>query len=153
MEKKILVALASVIALAGCESLYRTFGAGSPPPPDARNPNVWVVTKPGTCQGPYIVVDQEPIYIYRPGNAQTVPIKWTLQTDGYLFVDEPKITDPTPIGNSAPGEIYNCHAAQKNMDCTNRAQNTGTWKYTLNVKSDKAGCPSPPKLDPQVSND
>lgn len=151
MGKKLLVAAASVIALTGCESLFRL--SGTIPPPDARNPNVWVVTKPGGCQGPYVVVDQEPIYIYKPGGGNTVPIKWTLQTDGYLFVDEAKIDDPTPVGNKFTGEIYDCHAAQKNMHCTNKAQNRGTWKYTLNIKSVTEGCPSPPKLDPQISNE
>lgn len=151
MIKYILIASAAV-ALGGCESMYRMTGAGLPPP-DSRNPSVWVVTKPGGCQMPYIVVDQEPIYIYRPGGGATVPIKWTLQTDGYVFVDEPNIADPTPVGNSAQGEISGCNAAQKNMHCTNRAQNSGTWKYTLNIESKTAGCPSPPKLDPQISND
>ena len=151
MIKHILIATAAV-ALGGCESMYRMMGVGSPPP-DPKNPRVWVITK-ANCQSPYILVSPEPVYIYRPGNAQTVPINWHLETDGYSFDQKTKIDNPTPVGNSMKDEIYDCATGgAKNMHCTDKAQNSGSWKYTLRVVSDDSKCPSPPPLDPQVSND
>jgi hypothetical protein len=40
------------------------------------------------------------------------------------------------------------------MHCTDKAQTTGSWKYTVRVVSDDPKkCPSPPPLDPIISNE
>ncbi|HYR34073.1 MAG TPA: hypothetical protein VEQ87_07270 [Burkholderiales bacterium] len=153
MTRTILVA--AIVALAGCASIRSFSGA---PPFDPKHPQVFVVVndKNAACadKRSFIVVDQEPIYFYRARQPQAFPIIWQLQTDGYSFVDDNNIVDPTPDPKrmGPAGEIHSCHAGKKNMQCTNKAQNSGTWKYTLRVKADD-GCGSPPELDPTIAND
>src|SRR4051794_11942961 len=123
MTRTILVAAA--VALAGCASMHdhKRAGGGAF---DPRNPKVFVVTNGATAcadKRSHIVVDQEPIYFFRPGNAQAFPITWHLQTRGYSFVQQHNIADPTPYeGKYAPGEISGCRAGGQTMTCTNRNQ-------------------------------
>jgi hypothetical protein len=151
MTRTILVA--AVVALGGCQTL----GISGKPPFDPKHPQVFVVTNNATAcadKRGFVVVDQEPIYFYRSAERQAFPIIWQLQTDGYSFVDDQNIADPDPdpkrIGPR--GEIHNCKAGKKNMQCTNEGKNSGTWKYTLRVRADD-GCGSPPDLDPTIAND
>jgi hypothetical protein len=151
MKRTFLLAT-TLVALAGCQSVYRTAGL-STPPPDPKNPKVWVMTKTG-CEKPYIVVSPEPIYIYKPGNGQTVTIIWHLQTSGYSFAGPAQ--NPAAAPGSPPNEVSCPSASGNNMVCIDKAQNSGSWKYTLKITADASGpCPgsNPPDLDPQISND
>jgi hypothetical protein len=147
--------VAAIVALAGCASV-RSFYGGTPF--DPKHPQVFIVVndKNAACadKRSFIVVDQEPIYFYRSAERQAFPIMWQMKTDGYSFVDDQNIVDPTPDPKrkSPPGEIHDCKAGKKNMQCTNEGKSSGTWKYTLRVKADD-GCGSPPELDPTIAND
>jgi len=152
MIKNIVFAAAITVALAGCESLYRAAGM-STPPPDPKNPKVWVMTKQG-CEAPYILVAPEPLYIYKPGNGQTVTIIWHLQTPGYSFATPAQT--PTPLAGSSQNEISCPSASGNNMTCIDKVANPGSWKYKIAITADSSGpCPgmSPPVLDPTISND
>jgi hypothetical protein len=152
MTKTILLATTVVVALAGCESIYRITGMSSPPP-DPKNPQVWVMTKTG-CEKPYIVVSPEPIYIYRGNGAAT--ITWHLQTTGYSFATPAQTPQPVPGSGSPLNEITCPSASGNNMVCINKAQNSGAWKYAVRITADPTGhCngSNPPDLDPIISND
>jgi len=159
MTKTILIAAASAVALASCVSVDEEKSGGGGYGSlsfDPRNPQVVVVGNgTQTCPGKktYIVVDQEPIYFFRPGNAQAFPIIWHLKTPGYSFVQDNNIGNPTPLGNSPAGEISGCRAGGNTMQCTNNAQRSGAWKYTLKITDNTTACGSPPELDPTIGND
>lgn len=147
MTKTILIATASAMALTSCALPGPRF--------DPRNPKVFIVDNGATkCEEKktYIVVDQEPIYFFRRGSAQAFPIIWHLQTPGYSFVQDNSIADPTPQKSSAPGEINNCRAGGRAMQCTNNSRTWGVWKYTLRITADDK-CGTPPDLDPTIAND
>jgi len=158
MTKTILIAAASAVALASCVSVQEEKSGGGGYKNlsfDPKNPQVYVVDNGiSTCPGKktYIVVDQEPIYFFRPGNAQAFPIIWNLKTSGYSFVQNNNIGDPPAVGSSPAGEINGCRAGGNTMQCTNNSQRSGTWKYTLTITADN-GCGSPPPLDPTIGND
>src|SRR5438045_3690089 len=145
--------MAAAVALAGCESMYVEEKSGGTPPPNTKNPSVWVVTKAG-CEKPYIIVSPEPLHIYRGSGAAT--ITWHLQTTGYSFVTPAQ--NPTPVpGSPGPQNEISCPSASgKNMVCIDKAQNPGSWKYTIQIAADSGGACAginPPVLDPTISND
>jgi len=145
MKGTILAAIVVALALAGCASF------------DPRNPKVFVVTNDAPdCKDrrPAVVVDQEPIYFFlRPGGPP-FPITWHLQTSGYSFAPQlTALADPTPVDTkSKPGEIGKCQAKGQNMECINKNESRGYWKYTLKIQADDKNCPSPEDLDPIIGN-
>jgi len=152
MTKTILIAAAAAVALAGCESMYPRTGGGTPPP-DSKNPRVWVVTKTA-CENPRIVVSPEPIYVYR-GNGP-VTITWHLQTPGYSFATQAQNPPPAAVDPGRPDEISCPNASGNNMVCIDKAENSGSWKYKIQITADSKGpCAgmNPPILDPNISND
>ena len=149
---------AAVVVLAGCTLMPdKDKRAGTRAAPyDPRNPSVYVVESKSEKCKIYVIVDQEPAYFFKKDHGKDFKITWTLETDGFSFVDE-DVSDPKEQGPSPRGEIFKCHAIGKKMSCINKGVNTGTWKYTLNVQRDddnKKDCPdNPPKLDPTIAND
>jgi hypothetical protein len=157
MTRTILIAAASAIALAGCATPRG--GARSYSAPGPTNIDVIFNNNNPDCadRKAYLVVDQEPIYYFRPsGIPQQIHIIWHLRTKGYKFakpIDNPKPHKP----GSPQDEIDQCAVTGNQvMQCRNKGSSGGTWKYTLdNIVADGADCPNVkiPDLDPTIGND
>ena len=146
MTNNLLLAAALAVAFAGCNSIQSTASAGSA----AAGPKISVdSTGVAKCpeRGLKMRVNPDPVHYSVPQDEFT--IVWRLP-NGYKFATH-QIPDPTPISGPA-GEIHDCHAGGPTMECKNRGQHTGQWKYVVDLVSSDDNCPVP-DLDPIISND
>ena len=148
MRIKILVVIASIAALAACTTAY--YRMAGQPTFDPKKPQVYVVQ--GTSS-PYLVVDQEPIGFpsTNPSNPdKKVKIKWHINDSNYKF-DTDGIRFTSGNSNLLSGCVPDS-SSDSDFGCDNDTSVTGSAKYTITVTPKKLGDPTPPPLDPYITN-
>ena len=89
-------------------------------------------------------------------NLRPVTITWHLQTPRYSFATQAQNPPPAAVDPGRPDEISCPNASGNNMVCIDKAENSGSWKYKIQITADSKGpCAgmNPPILDPNISND